>query len=89
MAGPYTLDTAGKSASFPTWHAPKQTRFLVQSMDPNNGAVVTIDVGSNGRETVETGPGGTTYIDRSWAGLRMTVTNTRNDIRVPVKVWTE
>lgn len=89
MADPVVLER-GNAVNFKTWQWPKKTRLFVQSLDPNNGASVLIEAGlpplPPKQETVNTGPGGTTYVDRSWGG---TLINVQNDQGVTVKVWTE
>jgi hypothetical protein len=61
---------------------------FVQSLDPVNWGIVTVEAGGEFEEVVADG-GATTSIARSWAGVEINVTNSRNDITVPVQVWTE
>jgi hypothetical protein len=88
MAGPVILQHHGESTSFPTWAWPKNTRLCAKSLDPNNYAGVRVNAGAASEEFGTTG-GGTNCIDRDWAGIEITVTNSRNDMDVPVQVWTE
>lgn len=87
MAGPNTLHQHGNDVTYPTWGF-RLTRLGVQSLDPNNYAAVFVTAGA-GSEAVTVDGGGTTFIDRDWGGLPVNVVNSRNDMNVPVQVWTE
>lgn len=86
-AGPDQLSAAGSNQTYPTWYA-RHTKLCIRSLDPNHWGKVTIKAGW-AQEELGTGGGATNCIDRHWAGMRISVTNSRHDMTVPVQVWTE
>ena len=89
MAGPNRLDAAGNNVSFPTWAFGKSTKLCVRSLDPNNYGAVTVQCGDAAAEQLGCGGGQSNCIDREWGGAYVNVVNSRNDMTVPVDVWTE
>lgn len=88
MAGPYRLENRGNDINIDTWLA-QGTKLGVKSLDPHNYGAVKVTAGLAAPEQVGTTGGGTTMIERNWRGVRINVVNARDDMNVPVEVWTE
>ena len=84
-----TLNTHGDSHIFPSWAFNGTTTLCVKSLDPNNDGKISIIAGA-GHEDVWVKTGSPTCIERHWGGVKVGVTNTRDDMAkpVPVSVWT-
>ena len=89
MAGPYTLNPEQGWGGIPTWHLGKSTKLCVQNLDASRSGQVYIkssDASTPASEYVEVAPGGTTCIERYWAGIPI---NANNSGFTRVQVWTE
>ena len=78
---PVILET-GKTTTFPTWEGSKNTRLCIVGM--GGDTFVQINAGAQ-QESLSTGNGQTTCIQRSWGGIIIGVTNSGLSL---VKVWT-
>ena len=55
MAGPNTLNEPGNNIWYPTWTWPGNTQLFVQSLDPVNWGIVTVEAGGEFEEVVADG----------------------------------
>jgi hypothetical protein len=87
-AGPDRLNKAGDKTMYPTWLF-SSTKLCVRSLDPKHWGSVTVKVSDAAPEELGAGGGATNCIDRRWGGYGVHVTNSRQDMTIPVQVWTE